>query len=144
MSATGGKDLAGGKRCRADAGHGVGGTAAQHRGGVHAAAYGEVAAETALRRADGQGFAVEQGEGVAIGTVGPDRSRTSSDSRVNGQFRRRPGDGEDLVPDGRTLSPPATVSIAAADGAFPTRRLARRSEARSSAPAAETPRAEWP
>ena len=43
-----------------------------------------------------------------------------------------------------TDRPPATVSTAAADGAFPTRRLARRSEARSSAPAAETPRPEWP
>ena len=43
-----------------------------------------------------------------------------------------------------TLSPPATVSMAAADGAFPTRRFARRSDARSSAPAAETPRAECP
>ena len=43
-----------------------------------------------------------------------------------------------------TLSPPATVSMPAAPGALPTRRLARRSEARSSAPAAETPSPEWP
>ena len=54
--ATGGKDLAGGQRRRADSGHRVGGTAAQDGRDVHAAAHGEVAAETTLRAARGSMF----------------------------------------------------------------------------------------
>ena len=104
----GGEELAGGQRRGADPGHGVRGAAAQHRGGVHAAADGEVAAEAALRRADGQGFAVEQREGGGH-RHGPPVPRfaevvsSGGDSMVSSDGR--PGDGEDLVPDGLDREP---------------------------------------
>ena len=58
----GAQQLPGGQRCGPDPGHGVRGPAAQHRFGCCPAADGQVAAEAALGRADGQDLAVEQGE----------------------------------------------------------------------------------
>ena len=61
---------------------------------------------------------------------------TATRQSVPTAHRRRPSPGRRRP--GR-VSPPLTVSMAAAEEPLPTSRLARRSEARSRAPAAETP-----
>ena len=120
------------------------------------AADGQVAAEAALGRTDGQDLAVEQGERRGHGHLAHLLAVCPASSSAASAVRKRPTASQQSVPTAHpatastwsptacTRSPPATDSTAAADGWLPTIRLARRSEARSRAPAAETPRPAWP
>ena len=112
--AAGRQQLARGQRLRPDSGHRVRGAAAEDGGGCHAAPDCQVAPEAGVGNADGEDFAVEEGErcghrhgalplfypvSVRVGF------RCGGRRRDDRECRRRPGNGQDLVPDGLHSQP---------------------------------------
>ena len=124
--------LPGGQGGRADAGHRVGGPAAEHRGGASAAPDGHVAAQARSGHAEGEDFAVEQGKGCVLGT-GP----AGSGSPVLGRRRdltvptRAPATARTWSPCGLQAEAARQVFDDGRRGALPTSRLACRARRRS-------------
>ena len=115
-SHAGGQDLTGGQRCRADAGHGVRGPAAQHRGRRprRRGRRGSCGNRSRARRWSGSRRPAGQTGWPSAPCALPDWSSSRPDARgrstaSHGEFRRRPGRRRGPGrPTAWTLSPPAT------------------------------------
>ena len=120
---------------------------------LHPAADGQVAAEAALRRADGQDLAVEQGERSGHGhlphLLGWPTSSSVVQSGASDGVTTVSADGAPATAEPGRPRPARSarrqrIRRRRPTGALPTIRLARRREARSSAPAEDTPSPAWP